>query len=174
MKTSFHNEFIVNSQQLLLLGLFIGAACLLFIIFSRKKRRRPFQLSMKDTPSEVIETPIITTDILESVLPESAPEPPSILTQPIEPVQAPTAEPALDPSPAPIPITPTAPVKSPRVYFAFNGHDWEAHEALGVPLNAKLTTVTKMYQHLIKSSDSSTFDFYESAYTAIIKRRKET
>ena len=58
-----------------------------------------------------------------------------------------------------------------KIHFAFNGHDWEAYEALGVPVNAPMTTVTKMYQHLIKTSDTSTFDFYESAYKAIAKRR---
>ncbi|MBC7420373.1 MAG: hypothetical protein H7328_06550 [Bdellovibrio sp.] len=60
-----------------------------------------------------------------------------------------------------------------KVYFAFNGHDWEAYEAIGVPVNAPLTTVTKMYQHLIKTSDASTFDFFESAYQAILKRRRD-
>ncbi len=71
-------------------------------------------------------------------------------------------------------VTEVIPIQSRnlKVYFAFNGHDWEAYEALGVPVNAPMTTVTKMYQHLIKTSDASTFDFYESAHQAILQRRK--
>ncbi len=111
-------------------------------------------------------------------LPASSPAPEAAEARPVEAEQTASivndeSPKVNEPSPAVVIPMPVAPPKTFKVYFAFNGHDWEAYEALGVPVNAPLTTVTKMYQHLIKTSDSSTFDFYESAYSAIIQRRKE-
>lgn len=51
--------------------------------------------------------------------------------------------------------------KNLSVYFMFNGHEWEAHEVLGIPAGSKMPEITATYQHLIKTSDASTFDFYE-------------
>ncbi len=194
----------MNSQQLLYLALFIGAAIALYLVFARKGRQRPVRLRMKDEPSTEIPPDVPRTEakgvsvteedheiaksaaeILSSV--DQFPEVAEALkiqeleemgsATPEEPIPELEAAPELEPVPAatqaPIQIVPVVPIKTQKVYFAFNGHDWEAYEALGVPVNAKLTTVTKMYQHLIKTSDSSTFDFYESAYNAIIKRRKD-
>ena len=55
------------------------------------------------------------------------------------------------------------------VYFVFNGHEWEAHEVLGIKSGLGLDHITKHYQHLIKTSDPSTFEFYDAAFTAILK-----
>ncbi|MBC7464468.1 MAG: hypothetical protein H7256_00620 [Bdellovibrio sp.] len=63
--------------------------------------------------------------------------------------------------------------KNISIYFMFNGHEWEAHEVLGVPAGAPLPVVTEMYQSLILNSDPSTFEFYELAHQAILKRWKD-
>ena len=54
------------------------------------------------------------------------------------------------------------------VYFVYNGHEWEAHEVLGVESGKSLEEITLHYQHLIKTSDPSTFEFYEAAYSAVL------
>ncbi len=57
------------------------------------------------------------------------------------------------------------------VYFVFNGHEWEAHEVLGIECGSSLEKITAHYQNLIKTSDPSTFEFYEAAYSAVLKLR---
>lgn len=63
--------------------------------------------------------------------------------------------------------------KTLSIYFMYNGHEWEAHEVLGVPAGASMPQVTESYQKLIITSDPSTFSFYESAYQAILKRWRD-
>ena len=63
--------------------------------------------------------------------------------------------------------------KNLSIFFMYNGHDWEAHDVLGVPQGASLTIATEAYQKLLKSEDPSTFEFYEGAYNAILQRRKK-
>ncbi|MBC7741593.1 MAG: hypothetical protein H7061_05320 [Bdellovibrionaceae bacterium] len=184
----------MNSQLLLFLVIFIGIASAVYFILGRGKMKEPMRLRMRDEP--------LSTRITESVREmdpaaiaemepkhEPAPkvEPKLMFVQAKEAQDQPNssaeilaqAEVPNEPltqtwvETKPVIVVPVVPVKTAKVYFAFNGHDWEAYEALGVPVTAPLTTVTKMYQHLIKTSDSSTFDFYESAHNAIIKRRKE-
>jgi hypothetical protein len=65
------------------------------------------------------------------------------------------------------------PVKNLNIYFMYNGHEWEAHEVLGVPAASQMPAVTEMYQKLILTSDPSTFQFYEAAYQSILKRWKD-
>ena len=55
------------------------------------------------------------------------------------------------------------------VYFMYNGHEWEAHEVLGLKAGVTLEEATAHYQNLIKRSDPSTFEFYEAAFSAILK-----
>lgn len=64
-------------------------------------------------------------------------------------------------------------VKSPQIYFVYNGHEWNSYEVLGLAADDGLQAATKIYQNLIKTSDASTFEFYEAAYNAILKRKKE-
>lgn len=61
-----------------------------------------------------------------------------------------------------------------KIYFVYNGHEWECHEVLGIPSGSTLHVATEMYQYLIKTSDPSTFEFYEAAYRSILKRKSET
>lgn len=63
--------------------------------------------------------------------------------------------------------------KSITTYFMYNGHEWEAHEVLGVPAGSPMTTITEVYQKLILTSDPSTFQFYESAHQALLKHRRD-
>lgn len=58
------------------------------------------------------------------------------------------------------------------IFFAFNGHEWDAYEVLGCPQEAGLDQVTKEYQSLLRTSDPSTFDFYEAAYLSILKSKR--
>lgn len=55
------------------------------------------------------------------------------------------------------------------VYFLYNGHEWEVYEVLGLPRGSSFQIVTSQYQNLIKTSDPSTFEFYDAAYAAILK-----
>lgn len=61
--------------------------------------------------------------------------------------------------------------KNLHVYFVYNGHEWESHEVLGIKPGAQLQEATSVFQQLIKTSDASTFEFYESAYKAILQKR---
>ncbi len=61
--------------------------------------------------------------------------------------------------------------KKTQVYFVYNGHEWESHEVLGIEPGVDLAEATAAYQYLIKTADSSAFEFFESAYTAILKKR---
>lgn len=68
---------------------------------------------------------------------------------------------------------PLATAKNLSVLFMYNGHDWEAHEVLGVPQGANMHMVTMAYQELIKKSDPSTFAFFEAAYKVISDKHKK-
>ena len=54
----------------------------------------------------------------------------------------------------------------------YNGHDWEAHEILGIPQGASVDVATKAYQSQLKTADPSSYEFLESAYNAIFKKRR--
>lgn len=59
------------------------------------------------------------------------------------------------------------------ILFMYNGHDWEAHQVLGVPQGASMHQVTMAYQQLIKKADVSSLPFYEQAYAAISTRHRK-
>lgn len=61
--------------------------------------------------------------------------------------------------------------KSNSVFFMYNGHEWEAFEVLGLPKGCDIQSATSHYQTLIRTSDPSTFEFFELAYAAILKSR---
>lgn len=70
----------------------------------------------------------------------------------------------------PAPAARTGPAPK-GVYFVYNGHEWESHEVLGIPVGANLQHATQIYQQLIKTSDPSAFEFYEAAFNSILKTR---
>lgn len=59
------------------------------------------------------------------------------------------------------------------IQFMYNGHDWEAHDVLGLPQGASLPMATEAYQKLLQTSDPSSFPFYEAAYNAILDKNKK-
>ena len=63
--------------------------------------------------------------------------------------------------------------RSLAVMFMYNGHDWEAHDVLGVPQGASMHQVTMVYQELVKKSDARSLQFYEHAYAAISTRHRK-
>lgn len=63
--------------------------------------------------------------------------------------------------------------RSLAVMFMYNGHDWEAHDVLGVPQGASMHQITLVYQELIKKSDARSLQFYEHAYAAISTRHRK-
>ena len=68
----------------------------------------------------------------------------------------------------PPPIT-----RSLSVIFMYNGHDWEAHDVLGVPQGASMHEVTQVYQQIVKKTDARSLQFYEHAYAAISERHRK-
>lgn len=144
IESSFHNEFRVNSQQLLIINFIIFATLVLFFVLGRSKHKHNTTLNLKS----------------QSDAPKNE----------IEPAQ-PSAQLSLIPEPTPAPVARDVTPKTQRevVYFVFNGHEWEAYEVLGIKSGSGIDQVTKHYQHLIKTSDPSTFEFYDAAFTAILK-----
>jgi len=65
------------------------------------------------------------------------------------------------------------PERSLGVLFMYNGHDWEAHQVLGVPQGASMHQITVVYQELIKKSEPSSFEFFEAAYNALALKHKK-
>ena len=64
-------------------------------------------------------------------------------------------------------------VKNLSVLFMYNGHDWEAHDVLGVPQGSNMHMITMNYQNLIKNSDPSSFSFYEAAYKVLSDKHRK-
>lgn len=63
--------------------------------------------------------------------------------------------------------------RSLAVIFMYNGHDWEAHDVLGVPQGASMHDVTIVYQELVQKTDARSLQFYEQAYNAISQRHRK-
>jgi hypothetical protein len=54
-----------------------------------------------------------------------------------------------------------------NVFFNFNGHSFDAYEALGVPAGSTLEEVHLAFQRNIQSSDAGSQEFFNAAYTAV-------
>lgn len=133
-ESSFHNEFTLNSQQLLFINIVIFSGVVLYFVLARVKTKK----ARRDNPAAAPETPLIETPELS----------------------------------APTEKLPQTVLKPAGVFFAFNGHEWNAFEILGCGPNEDLAQVTAQYQSLLRTSDTSTFDFYEAAYRAILKSKR--
>lgn len=72
---------------------------------------------------------------------------------------------------APLKLSHNSQKQNTAIFFVYNGHEWEAYEVLGLPRGSTLAITTTHYQHLIKTSDPSTFEFFEAAYSAILKTK---
>ena len=156
----------MNSQQLLYINIFIVLFFVLYFFFFKPKAQTPTRLNLKAKPLPKSEEKSLPensepheADIIEMKPKVEVLEPEPNLKTPEKAADAPVAE--------VINIRP----KNFHVYFVYNGHEWECHEVLGIQPGAQLQEATRVFQQLIKTSDASTFDFYESAYKAILKKR---
>lgn len=129
---------------------------MLYFVFGRVKRKHPKLRTPEAAPHVEQESVQESTEDLAQKSIE-APTPPAVIK--MAPVQESSAQPKA--------------VKNPRgVFFAFNGHEWEAYEVLGCQVGEGLEVATKVYQNHLRTSDPSTFDFYEAAYNAILKSNR--
>lgn len=158
-----NNEFIVDSQQLFYINLIIGILLLIYFLMgkSSSQQKPPTKLNLRAGSGNLLserevgpvtaQSNLINSDFkARQVAGKKGPE---ILEPEFGPVQKSTA-------------------KELGVFFMYNGHDWEAYDVLGVPRGALLVDVTKAYQGLLKNAESSTLEFYETAYTTILKKHK--
>ncbi len=137
----------MNSQQLFYFNLIIGAILLAYFIFGRAKEKRPTQLNLRapDTSQPANEPSVMMRH----------------MQQPKQSVLEPESKPA-----------DTNASKNLSIFFLYNGHDWEAHQVLGIPQGAGVDAATRAYQDQLKTADPSSFDFLELAYNAIFKKRR--
>ena len=165
----------MNSQLVLYIQIFLGIAFVLYFLLSRGKSRQPTQLNVKanedfsksnvrSQKSHVgAENTLENEDKKVEKKPEKKPEKKSEFTkmtvlEPENIIQLKDYRPQ---------------AKNLSIYFIYNGHEWEAHEVLGVPAGASMPKVTEAYQKLIITSDPSTFEFFESAYQAVLKKWRD-
>ncbi len=152
----------MNSQQLLYANIVIGILFVAYFLFGKGKQRQPTQLNVK--ANEDFKKTLIIAKQIEGD--RSAAEPSFQETKSVQ---------VLDPETE---VQNTAKLQNHKIrnlsiYFVYNGHEWESHEVLGVPQGAPLPVVTEAYQILIKTSDPSTFEFFEAAYHCILKRWRD-
>lgn len=74
----------------------------------------------------------------------------------------------------PMPQRPAVEAQTPKpkerqlnVYFQFNGHDFDAHEVLGVVAGSSLASIEKTFRTLLSSSPEDTHEFYRKAFEAV-------
>lgn len=161
LSTSFHNEFSVNSQLLLLINFLIVTGLVMYFLTARSKRKQSGILDVRKQP----DAPQHDTKLKFELKPEvgSAATPvksskPLPEIKKVDPKNVHIEEPSFS--------------KKEIVYFIYNGHEWEAHEVLGLESGVSLPEATQHYQNLIKTSDPSTFEFYDAAFAAILKLKR--
>ncbi len=54
-----------------------------------------------------------------------------------------------------------------NVFFNFNGHSFDAYEALGVPAGSTLEEIQRAFQRSIQGSDAASQEFFKAALSAI-------
>ena len=146
----------MNSQQVFYINLILGLILLAYFWLGRSSRQKsPTKLNLKATGSSA--EPLAVNSQSLKIVPQPAP------------VQ--TSAQVID---AEIVNEVKTPVKTRElnIYFMYNGHDWEAHDVLGIPRGASLAVATQVYQDLIKKSDPSTLEFYEAAYSTLMKKKR--
>ena len=182
IESSFHNEFTVNSQQLLIINFIIFTVLVIFFLLGRLKHKQNTTLNLKsqtDTSKNENQTTHNDSEAASTPIRPMDQKPTFVLDQP------PSSQSAFEPNTqAKLLSTPKSTQQAkpqtklrdvtPKnqkevVYFVFNAHEWEAHEVLGVKSGSGIDQITKHYQHLIKTSDTSTFEFYDAAFSAILK-----
>lgn len=151
----------MNSQQLFFINLILGLILLVYFWLGRSsKQKPPTRLNLKAQPTE---EPVLKASTLASV---------SSSTQPAQMTGSVPAAAVLDAEVVSETRTTANKSRELNLYFMYNGHDWEAHDVLGIPRGASLPMATQAYQELVKKSDPSTFEFFEAAYNTILKKRR--
>ena len=147
----------MNSQQFLYANIVIGILFVVYFLLAKGKQRQPTQLNVK--ANEDFKKSLIKTSQSKRI--ETGQSQPKM--QILEPESA--AENVL--------LLKGHKSRNLSIYFVYNGHEWESHEVLGIPQGSALPLVTEAYQILIKTSDPSTFEFFDSAYQSILKRWRD-
>jgi hypothetical protein len=161
VESSFHNEFRVNSQLLLLINFLVVTALVMYFLSARSKGKQGPTLNLNPSPEPgsgtvAGENPAEKVPEIKNAKGSATDEPDS------PPVKISSAK-----------IEVQEPVRKKEiVYFVYNGHEWEAHEVLGLESGVTLHEATQHYQNLIKTSDPSTFEFYDAAFAAILKLKR--
>lgn len=65
---------------------------------------------------------------------------------------------------------PRGQVKELNIIFSYNGHDFEAFEALGLPAGSSKESAKAAYEASVKKSDPDTHDFLRKAYQSILQK----
>ena len=148
LESSFHNEYRVNSQQFLLFYFVIIAGLTVYFLSARSKSKQRTLLDLSKIENHADSTEKGASSVAQPD--DKAFEKAKSVTPAVESVRA----------------------KKEIVYFAYNGHEWEAHEVLGLESGVSLSEATQHYQNLIRKSDPSTFEFYDAAFAAILKLKR--
>lgn len=65
---------------------------------------------------------------------------------------------------------PLGKVKELNVIFSYNGHDFDAFEALGLPAGSSKERAKAAYEDSLRNSDPDTHDFLNRAYQSILQK----
>ncbi len=147
----------MNSQQFLYANIVIGILFVAYFLLAKGKQRLPTQLNVK--ANEDFKKSLIKTNLTKLIEADQSEQKMQILEPESESENLVSLK--------------DHKLRNLSIYFVYNGHEWESHEVLGVPQGAALPVVTEAYQVLIKTSDPSTFEFFESAYQSILKRWRD-
>lgn len=158
----------MNSQQLFYFNLIIGVLFLAYFVLGRSKPKAPTKLNLRASSSSdasVIDS--LAQQRLSQRQPLGAQQ--SSIKQMTEP-QVSLLEPEAS-------LASSASVRSTSskqlsIFFIYNGHDWEAHQVLGIPQGAGVDVATRAYQEQLKTADPSSYEFFEAAHAAIFKKRR--
>ena len=156
----------MNSQILLYVNLGLGLLLVVYFVYPRQKLR-PTKLNLKANANLVdLKQEIEARNLMIAQATQTA----QIATtaqasQAVKTDQKTWLEPTSEPQ-----IRQTRQLS---IQFMYNGHDWEAHDVLGLPQGASLPMATEAYQKLLQTKDSSSFPFYEAAYNAILAKNKK-
>ncbi len=158
----------MNSQQLFYFNLIIGVLFLAYFVLGRSKPKAPTKLNLR--AASPVEGSVNSALDHPRISPaESFPAQHGSVKQVSEPKVS-----LLEPESS---LQQTTFVKSAgskqlSIFFMYNGHDWEAHQVLGIPQGAGIDVATRAYQEQLKTADPKSYEFFEAAHAAIFKKRR--
>lgn len=156
----------MNSQQLFYINIILGLLFIAYFVWGRPKLRGPTKLNIK-----------ANEDFKKSLIPRAYSQ--TVFNQKNASraldhgfVSSDGKMTILEPENV-IDLKKHKEAKTLNIYFMYNGHEWEAHEVLGLEPGSIMPEVTEAYQKLIVTSDPSTFEFFEAAYHAVLKKWRD-